>query len=134
VWVEAKEGCPHGKWIMIRNERSWEDRCEQSITDEINGDYERYARYSYYHRQEAEEEEAPAYCEIHDSEVYDFDMHYESMHGGVWYRRTPVLRQLVMRVRLLTIKKDLIAAAYHPSRVERWLEIGGFDLLEAIMG
>ena len=29
-------------------------------------------------------------------------------------------------------KEDLIAAAWHPRRVEKWLEIGGFELLDTL--
>jgi hypothetical protein len=34
--------------------------------------------------------------------------------------------------RCKVIKEDLMAAAWHPRRVEKWLETGGFDLLEAM--
>ena len=34
--------------------------------------------------------------------------------------------------RCLAIKEDLMAAAWHPRRVEKWLEIGGFELLDAL--
>jgi hypothetical protein len=29
-------------------------------------------------------------------------------------------------------KEELIAAAWHPRRIEKWLEVGGFELLEAL--
>ena len=32
--------------------------------------------------------------------------------------------------RCLTVKEELMAAAWHPDRVEKWLEIGGFELLD----
>jgi len=35
------------------------------------------------------------------------------------------------RCRLL--KEEMVSAVYHPSRVERWLEIGGHEYLEAMM-
>lgn len=31
------------------------------------------------------------------------------------------------------LKEEMVAAVYHPSRVERWLKIGGHELLEAMM-
>jgi hypothetical protein len=31
------------------------------------------------------------------------------------------------------IKEELIAKALHPNRVERWLEIGGFELLDTLL-
>jgi hypothetical protein len=31
-----------------------------------------------------------------------------------------------------TYKEELIAAAWHPKRVEKWLEVGGFELLDAL--
>jgi hypothetical protein len=37
-----------------------------------------------------------------------------------------------MAERTATYKEDLIAAAWHPKRVEKWLEVGGFELLEAL--
>ena len=32
--------------------------------------------------------------------------------------------------RCLSVKEELMAAAWHPNRVERWLEIGGFEMLD----
>jgi hypothetical protein len=34
------------------------------------------------------------------------------------------------QARCLTVKEELMAAAWHPSRVEKWLEIGGFEMLD----
>jgi hypothetical protein len=31
-----------------------------------------------------------------------------------------------------TIKEELMAAAWHPDRVEKWLEIGGFELFDSL--
>ena len=34
--------------------------------------------------------------------------------------------------RMDVLRQDLIAEAWHPRRVEKWLEIGGFELLETL--
>lgn len=40
--------------------------------------------------------------------------------------------QKKMKGRIQPFKEELIAAAWHPKRVERWLEMGGFELLDAL--
>jgi hypothetical protein len=37
-----------------------------------------------------------------------------------------------MTKRTAIFKEDLVAAVWHPRRVEKWLEAGGFELLEAL--
>lgn len=44
---------------------------------------------------------------------------------------TTVLRQ---QKRCRSLRKEIIAAAYHPRKVEQWLEKGGFELVESILG
>jgi Leucine-rich repeat (LRR) protein len=36
------------------------------------------------------------------------------------------------RERCLAVKEELMAAAWHPRRVERWVEVGGVEMLEAL--
>jgi hypothetical protein len=37
-----------------------------------------------------------------------------------------------IRERMNLVKEELIASAWHPRRVERWLDIGGLELLDAL--
>ncbi len=39
-----------------------------------------------------------------------------------------------IRQRMDPLKRDLMEAAWHPRRVEAWLDAGGFELLEMMMG
>lgn len=39
-----------------------------------------------------------------------------------------------IQARCRLIKEELVAAAFHPRRVETWLEIGGQDLLDMMFG
>ena len=43
-----------------------------------------------------------------------------------------LLEKKRVQERCSLIKEDLMATAWHPRRVEKWLETGGFELLEAI--
>lgn len=50
--------------------------------------------------------------------------------------RLRVLKDEISRVRqqyrCKELKEEIIAAAFHPRRVEKWLELGGFEILESI--
>ena len=56
--------------------------------------------------------------------------------GNQMIERLRVLREEIPRLRqqerCKELKEDIIAAAFHPKRVEKWLEQGGFELLESI--
>lgn len=60
---------------------------------------------------------------------------------GSYWATAKFLRQMHERIaqeraqtRCRTLRQELIAAAYHPRRVERWLEARGWDILEEMLG
>ena len=56
--------------------------------------------------------------------------------GNEMIYRLRVLKEEISRLRqqerCKELKEEIIAAAFHPRRVEKWLEQGGFELLESI--
>jgi hypothetical protein len=53
----------------------------------------------------------------------------------VWFRmhqQKEAMTRVQKRTRAL--RQEIVAAAYHPKRVERWLEQRGWDILEEMMG
>jgi len=48
------------------------------------------------------------------------------------HQQTEIRERVQKRTRAL--RQEIVAAAYHPRRVERWLEQRGFDFLEVMMG
>jgi len=52
-----------------------------------------------------------------------------------WFRahqQTEIRERVQKRTRML--RQEIVAAAYHPRRVERWLEARGWDILEEMLG
>ena len=49
---------------------------------------------------------------------------------GVWREEQAAKRRA--QERSTAIQEELVAAAWAPKRVEKWLEAGGFELLEAL--
>ena len=42
--------------------------------------------------------------------------------------------KIMSAIKMQIIKEELIAEAFHPSRVEKWLEAGGIELVETMFG
>lgn len=49
-------------------------------------------------------------------------------------RHRLAMRRIRAKVRIHTIKEDLIAAVWHPKNMERWLALGGWPLVAMIAG
>ena len=80
-------------------------------------------------------------CTIHCNEptnvLYDpetMDKKLNSFYNTILELGRELYRELLedMAERTAIYKEELIAAAWHPKRVEKWLEAGGFELLEAL--
>lgn len=77
-------------------------------------------------------------CVIHVSILEEEDLYIEPQLDTFYLAVRSAGRELYwdfleeMAERLAIYKEDLIAAAWHPKRVEKWLEAGGIDLLEAL--
>jgi hypothetical protein len=80
-------------------------------------------------------------CTIHCNEptdvLYDpetMDKKLNSFYNTILELGRELYRELLEDVaeRTAIYKEELIAAAWHPKRVEKWLEAGGFELLEAL--
>ncbi len=72
--------------------------------------------------------------EIHDGELalaveVEFIENIEK-----WFRRERKRLYEEMEARMRRIRDDLMAAAWHPKRVEKWLDQGGFELLDMMNG
>lgn len=67
--------------------------------------------------------------DVHDGELHlameeDFIKNIEA-----WFRRKRAAFYEAKKAKMDILRQDLISAAYHPNRVEKWLEAGGFTLL-----
>ena len=72
--------------------------------------------------------------EIHDGELAlaieeDFIKNIDA-----WFRRRRTAFYEEQQARMSVIRTDLMAAAWHPRRVEFWLNQGGFEMLEMMNG
>ena len=56
------------------------------------------------------------------NEEYEPLEEYRERSNALWYTINHTRR----------MKQSLVAKAFHPSRVEKWLEVGGFELLEMV--
>ena len=57
--------------------------------------------------------------------VRDYEQRWKPVREEMLYKPR-------IQARCAAIKEELMAAAWHPRRVEKWLEIGGFELLDAL--
>jgi hypothetical protein len=80
-------------------------------------------------------------CTVHNNEPTDTMFEPEKMDKrlNTFYSTMLELGRVMywdfledMAERTAIYKEELIAAAWHPRRVEKWLEVGGFELLEAL--
>jgi hypothetical protein len=77
-------------------------------------------------------------CTIHCNEPNEYDTEIDSRLNTFYLKIRELGRDLYwdfledMAERTAIYKEDLIAAVWHPRRVEKWLEAGGFELLEAL--
>jgi hypothetical protein len=67
-------------------------------------------------------------CDVYYKEGETMEAYIERIRE--WQER-PLSKQRTQE-RCRIIKEDLMKATWHPRRVEKWLEAGGFDLLEAL--
>jgi hypothetical protein len=72
--------------------------------------------------------------EIHDGELglaveEDFIKNIDA-----WFRQRRTAFYEEQQARMNVIRTDLMAAAWHPNRVAKWLDTGGFEMLEMMNG
>ena len=85
---------------------------------------------------ESDDEKLVSEMKILASKLDDIDILYNEKcisneeQKEVQYRTEQIKDELIARIRNNTIKKDLIAEFWKPSRVERMLEKGGWKLVE----
>ncbi len=58
--------------------------------------------------------------------------HHETLHDYVARLRS--FEEHRARERCRALKEEIVMAAWHPSKVEKWLEIGGHECLEMMSG
>jgi hypothetical protein len=77
-------------------------------------------------------------CIIHCNEPLEYNVNLDRKLNTFYLDVQKVGREVYwcfledMTKRTAIFKEDLVAAVWHPRRVEKWLEAGGFELLEAL--
>jgi hypothetical protein len=66
---------------------------------------------------------------------YDMEEYEEKILEQIQDAFVAVRRNFLacLRMRSGLLKQDLVAAAFHPNRVEKWLEKGGFEVVDMMM-
>lgn len=76
--------------------------------------------------------DTPLILERRISEAYIYESIPEYSARWKLWREEQEASKKRCQERTEAVKEDLIASVWHPRRVEKWLEVGGFELLEAL--
>jgi hypothetical protein len=67
--------------------------------------------------------------EPRDNTIETYRLQWDAFHDA----REEQERRVRAQERCWAVKEELMATALHPQRIERWLEAGGWDLVDALM-